>query len=72
MKKPGLGPHFQRFWVASAVSNLGDGIRWTALPLLTAAITRDPQVVAGTHMAIWLPQLAIWLPQLTTASIGGY
>ena len=56
-----LGPHFRRFWAASAISNLGDGIRWTALPLLTAAITRDPQVVAGTHIAIWVPQLLFGL-----------
>ena len=56
-----LGPHFRRFWVASAISNLGDGIRWTALPLLTAAITRDPQVVAGTQVAIWAPQLLFGL-----------
>lgn len=61
MTRPGLGPHFRRFWVASAISNLGDGIRWTALPLLTAAITLDPQVVAGTHVAIWLPQLMFGL-----------
>lgn len=57
-----LGPHFRAYWVASAISNLGDGIRWTALPLLTAAITRDPQVVAGTQVAIWLPQLVFGLP----------
>lgn len=56
-----LGPHFRQFWLASAISNLGDGIRWTALPLLTAAITRDPQVVAGTHVAIWAPQLLFGL-----------
>lgn len=61
MTTPGLGPHYRRFWVASAVSNLGDGIRWTALPLLTAAITRDPTVVAGTQVAIWAPQLLFGL-----------
>lgn len=47
--------------MASAISNLGDGIRWTALPLLTAAITRDPEVVAGTQVAIWAPQLLFGL-----------
>lgn len=62
MIKPSFGPHFRSFWIATAVSNLGDGIRWTALPLLTAAITRDPQIVAGTQVAIWLPQLVFGLP----------
>lgn len=57
----GLGTPFKRFWVASAISNLGDGIRWTALPLLTATITRDPEVVAGTQVAIWVPQLLLGL-----------
>lgn len=61
MTKAPLGAHFRAFWVATAVSNLGDGIRWTALPLLTAAITREPTAVAATQVAIWMPQLLFGL-----------
>lgn len=62
MTKGWLGPHFRAFWVATAVSNLGDGIRITALPLLAAAITRDPQLIAGVSLVIWLPWLLFALP----------
>lgn len=62
MTRGSLGPHFRAFWVATAVSNLGDGIRLTALPLLAAAITRDPQLIAGVSLVIWLPWLLFGLP----------
>src|SRR5688500_11701649 len=44
-------------WVASSISNFGDGIRVTALPLLAASITRDPGLVAGVSIASGLPWL---------------
>jgi MFS family permease len=56
-----LGPRFWRFWSASAVSQLGDGIRITALPLLAAAITREPLPVAAVSAAVWLPWLLFGL-----------
>ena len=62
MTKGSLGPHFRSFWVATAVSNLGDGIRLTALPLLAATITRDPQSIAAVSLVIWLPWLLFALP----------
>lgn len=62
MTRGSLGPHFRAFWIATAVSNLGDGIRLTALPLLAAAITRDPQLIAGVSLVIWLPWLVFGLP----------
>lgn len=62
MTKGSLGPHFRSFWIATAVSNLGDGIRWTALPLLAASITREPQQIAGVTLTIWLPWLFFALP----------
>ena len=61
MARPTLGPRFWRFWSASAVSQLGDGIRITALPLLAAVITRDPVPVAAVSAAVWLPWLLFGL-----------
>lgn len=57
----GLGADFRRLWLASAVSNLGDGVRLIALPLLAAAVTRDPAVVAGVSVAAELPWLLVSL-----------
>src|SRR6266536_2834104 len=57
MHRSALGPKFWRFWSASAVSQLGDGIRITALPLLAAVITREPLPVAAVSAAVWLPWL---------------
>ncbi len=48
---------FQRVLAAAISSNLGDGIRLTALPLLAATLTRDPLAigaVTGITMAPWL------------------
>ncbi|WP_181787549.1 MFS transporter [Streptomyces phytophilus] len=58
----GLGADFRRLWSASAVSNLGDGVRLTALPLLAAAVTRDPVAVAAVSAAAELPWLLVSLP----------
>lgn len=50
-----LSAEYWRFWVASAVSNLGDGVRIAALPLLTAQITSSPFAVSVTTAAVGLP-----------------
>lgn len=42
-------------WSASALSNLGDGIRLGALPLLTASITREPLPVTLVSAITFLP-----------------
>ncbi|MFN2588841.1 MAG: MFS transporter [Actinomycetota bacterium] len=57
-----LGPDFVRVWSAAAVSNIGDGVRITALPLLAAAVTRDPVAVSGILLASNLPWLLFSLP----------
>jgi MFS family permease len=65
MNKTGAGTlsrDFWRLWSAAAVSNVGDGIRLTALPLLIAAITRDPVVVSGVTAATFAPWLLLSLP----------
>lgn len=56
-----LGAGYWRLWSASALSNLGDGIRAAALPLLAAALTRDPVLVAGVAVAQQLPWLTFGL-----------
>ena len=43
------------------MSQLGDGIRVTALPLLAAAITSRPLPVAAVSAAVWLPWLVFGL-----------
>jgi MFS family permease len=65
MNKPGAGTlsrDFWKLWSAPAVSNVGDGIRLTALPHLIAAITRDPVVVSGVTAATFAPWLLLSLP----------
>lgn len=57
-----LGSDFARVWAAAAVSNIGDGVRMTALPLLAAAVTRDPVAVSGILLAGHLPWLLFSLP----------
>lgn len=52
-----LGPRYVRLWTASAVSNLGDGIDATALPLVAATLTRDPLLFSGLAVAMRLPWL---------------
>lgn len=52
------------FWSlvgASALSNLGDGIRLTAFPALAAILTRDPLMLAGVTVAMRLPWLLFGL-----------
>jgi MFS family permease len=53
----GLGRQFATLWVASAASNLGDGVVLVAAPLLAAGISRDPVHVAGVTLAQRLPWL---------------
>ncbi|MEV0613691.1 MFS transporter [Nonomuraea sp. NPDC050404] len=52
-----LGPAYHRLLWATALSNLGDGIRMAALPLLAAAMTKDPVLVAGIAVAGQIPWL---------------
>ena len=52
-----LSKDYWLLWSGSAVSNLGDGVRLAALPLLAATITRDPfpiSLVTAITIAPWL------------------
>ncbi|MFN2588104.1 MAG: MFS transporter [Actinomycetota bacterium] len=53
---------FHKVWIASTVSNLGDGMRITALPLLAATLTRNPGLVSALTFASFLPWLLVGLP----------
>lgn len=55
MESPPLGPNYLKLWIASAISNLGDGVRWAALPLLAVTLTQDPAKVAAIDLAAGLP-----------------
>jgi MFS family permease len=50
---------FWRFWLASTVSNLGDGVRMVALPLLAARLSDDPLIVAGITALAFLPWVVV-------------
>ncbi|MDQ3877315.1 MAG: MFS transporter [Actinomycetota bacterium] len=52
-----LGADYLKLWSATAVSNVGDGVRLTALPLLAAVMTRSPLLVSGVTAAGMLPWL---------------
>lgn len=60
-RKPGLGRDFNRFWLGSLASNLGDGMMAIALPLVAALFTDDPLLVSGLIAARFLPFLLFGL-----------
>lgn len=56
-KAPPLGSDFRRFWFAAASSNLGDGIRLGALPLLALSLTSDARLIALVSASTMVPWL---------------
>jgi MFS family permease len=58
--RPPLRPHgggFHALWLATASSNLGDGVALVAAPLLAATLTADPAAIAGLTFAQRVPWL---------------
>ncbi len=53
---------FWRLWSAVTLSNLGDGIRIAAFPLLAVTLTQDPRLIAGVAVVQYLPWLFLGLP----------
>lgn len=53
---------YWRQWTASAVSNLGDGVNFVAMPLLALTLTQDERLLALTTFATFVPWLALALP----------
>ncbi|MEU0492066.1 MFS transporter [Nocardiopsis sp. NPDC006139] len=54
-----LGGAFHRLLAASGLTNLGDGMLATALPLIAATLTHDPLAVAGLLVVRFLPWLLV-------------
>jgi MFS family permease len=52
-----LGKEYAKLIAARTVSNLGDGMTLVAGPLLAAALTREPLLIAGLALAQRLPWL---------------
>jgi len=50
-----LGRDFHRFWLAASVSNLGDGIRLGALPLLALRLTSDARLIGAVTAVMLAP-----------------
>jgi MFS family permease len=60
--KPPLGARFWRLFTSSAMSNLADGGGQVVLPLVAAAISRDPVAVSAVVALNRLPWLLFALP----------
>ena len=59
-----LGPAFNALLAGSVVSNIGDGIRLAAIPLLATELSSSPLVISTVTAAQYLP----WV---TVAPVGG-
>ncbi|MGH8875907.1 MAG: MFS transporter [Stackebrandtia sp.] len=59
--KPPLGGDYWRFFTAASLSNIGDGIRVAAFPLLAASVTDSPTAVGAVAAAQALPWQATGL-----------
>src|SRR5664280_663187 len=57
-----LGLNYRKLWAGNAASNLGDGISFVAIPLLAAALTSDPVLIAGLSMVNTGARLLVVLP----------
>lgn len=57
-----LPRQFRLLWGATALSNIGDGLRVTALPLLATSVTADARLIAGVAVAERIPWLVFILP----------
>jgi len=57
----GVLTDYQRLWTSNAVSNLGDGVSFIAIPLLAVTFTKDPSLIAGLSIVRMVPRLALAL-----------
>lgn len=58
---PQLGGRYWRVWLATSMSNLGDGVTLVAMPLLAASFTRDPITIAGIGVFTPLAKIVVSL-----------
>lgn len=54
-----LGADYWRLLASAASSNLGDGVRLAALPLLAVTVTDAPLLIAGVEAATFLPAVLL-------------
>ena len=57
-----LGANYWKLWIASVISNFGDGVALIAYPWLASAVTRSPLQIALVGVATRLPWLFFTLP----------
>ena len=57
-----LGANYWKLWIASVISNFGDGVALIAYPWLASAVTRSPLQIALVGVATRLPWLIFTLP----------
>jgi len=57
-----LGLNYWKLWVASVISNLGDGVATIAYPWLASSVTRNPIHIAAVALVTRLPWLLFSLP----------
>ncbi len=57
-----LGKAYRKLWLATATSNLGDGVASVAYPWIASAVTRSPLLIAIAGVASQLPWLIFTLP----------
>ncbi len=53
---------YWRQWLASVISNLGDGINFVAMPLLALSLTTDERLISLTTFATFVPWMLLTLP----------
>ncbi|HDL41570.1 MAG TPA: MFS transporter, partial [Actinobacteria bacterium] len=60
--KPRLDANYWKLWVATVVSNIGDGVGVIAYPWIASSVTRNVLLIAGIGLAQQLPWLLFALP----------
>lgn len=65
--RPHFDTNYWKRWVASVISNLGDGIGIIAYPWIASSVTLNPLPIAGIAVAQRLPWLVFSLPAGVTA-----
>ena len=62
MSKERLGPSYQKLFISTTVSNIGDGMSLIAYPWLASALTRNPLLISGVALVQRLPWMIFTLP----------
>ncbi|QDY67662.1 MFS transporter [Glutamicibacter halophytocola] len=57
-----MGRNYRVLWAGSTAANFGDGISYVAMPLLAAALTNAPMLIAGLPMVYSVARFLVVLP----------